>query len=156
MYSLSRTLTGPSPPMYTESHTDRYFHFHSHHPISHKIAVVRTLNHRAKNLPSTPTVTAEEERRVAQALKKNGYPRKLIEQQTHHSPPPSQGHHPTHCLCNHPICEEHLRNHQKNPHTIRHKDILPANQHPTTGPGMPYRPRAQGEQIRSNISDPMQ
>ena len=72
------------------THTDRYFNFQSHHPIAHKIVVIRTLNHQAKNLPSTPTATAEEERRVARALKKNGYPRKLIEQQTHHSPPPSQ------------------------------------------------------------------
>ena len=39
--------------------------------------------------------------------------------------------------CNHLVCEEHLRIHQKNPRTIRHKDIFPANQHPTTGPGGP-------------------
>ena len=72
------------------THTDRSLNFQSLHPIAHKIAVIRTLNHRAKNLPSTPTATAEEERRVARALKKNGYPRRLIEQQTQHSPPPSQ------------------------------------------------------------------
>ena len=71
------------------THTDRYLDFQSNHPIAHKIAVIRTLNHQAKNLP-TPTATAEEERRIVQALKKNGYPRKLIQQQTHHSPPPSQ------------------------------------------------------------------
>ena len=72
------------------THTDRYLNFQSHHPIAHKIAIIRALNHRAKNLPSTPTATVEEERRVTRALKENGYPRKLIEQQTHHSPPPSQ------------------------------------------------------------------
>ena len=72
------------------THTDRYLDFQSNHPIAHKIAVIRTLNHQAKNLPSTPTATAEEERRIVQALKKNGYPRKLIQQQTHHSPPPCQ------------------------------------------------------------------
>ena len=56
--------------MYTESPptlTDTYLDFQSHHPIAHKIAVIKTLNHWAKNLPSTPTTTAEEERRVAQA-----------------------------------------------------------------------------------------
>ena len=115
------------------THTDRYLDFQSHRPIAHKIVVIRTLNHQAKNLPSTPTATAEEEQRVARALKKNGYPRKLIEQQTHHSPPPSQNTTPP----NHPVWEEHLRIHQKNPRTIRHKDILPVNQHPTTGPGTP-------------------
>ena len=119
------------------THTDRYLDFQSHHLIAHKLAVIRTLNHRAKNLPSTPTAIAEEERRVAQALKKNGYPRKMIEQQTHHSSPPSQDTTPQKGLCNHPVCEEHLRIHQKNPRTIRRKDILPANQHPTTGPGTP-------------------
>ena len=72
------------------THTDRYLDFQSHHPIAHKIAVIRTLNHQAKNLPSTPTAIAEEEQRVAQALKKNGYPRKVIEQQTHHSLPPAR------------------------------------------------------------------
>ena len=68
------------------THTDRYLNIQSHRPIAHKIAVIRILNHQAKNLPSTPTATAEEERRVARALK-NGYPRKLMVQQTHHSPP---------------------------------------------------------------------
>ena len=72
------------------THTDRYLDFQSHHPIAHKIAVIRTLNHQAKNLPSTPTAIAEEEQRVAQALKKNGYPKKLIEKKTHHRSPPSQ------------------------------------------------------------------
>ena len=48
------------------THTNRYLDFQSNHPIAHKIAVIRTLNHWAKNLPSTPTATAEEERRVAQ------------------------------------------------------------------------------------------
>ena len=69
------------------THTDRYLDFHSHHPIAHKIAVIRTLNHRTKNLPSTPTPIAHEEQRVAQALKKNGYPKKLVEWQPHHTPP---------------------------------------------------------------------
>ena len=69
------------------THTDRYLDFQSHHPVSHKIAVVRTLNHRAKNLSSTPVAIAEEERKVAQALKKNGYPQKIIEQQPRPCPP---------------------------------------------------------------------
>ena len=38
-------------------HTDRYLDFH--HPVAHKIAVIRTLNHRGKNLPPTPTATAK-------------------------------------------------------------------------------------------------
>ena len=34
------------------THTNRYLDFQSHHPVAHKITVVKTLNLRAKNLPS--------------------------------------------------------------------------------------------------------
>ena len=61
------------------THTDKYLDFHSNHPIAHKLAVIRTLNHRAHNLPSSPSAIDEEEVRVAQALEMNGYPRNLIE-----------------------------------------------------------------------------
>jgi hypothetical protein len=61
------------------THTDKYLDFQSNHPTSHKIAVVKTLNHRARNLPSTPTAIAEEEVKITQALKLNGYPRSIIE-----------------------------------------------------------------------------
>ena len=60
-------------------HTDKYLDFQSNHPTSHKIAVVKTLNHRARSLPSTPTAIAEEEVKITQALKLNGYPRSIIE-----------------------------------------------------------------------------
>ena len=134
MYSLSGTLSGPSPPMYIyrkPTHTDRYLNFQSHRPMAHKIAVIRTLNHRAKNLPSTPTAAAEEERRAARALKKNGYPRKLIVQQTHHSPSPSQDTTPPNAYVTIP----YVKNTSESIRRIlaplyRHKDILPANQHP--------------------------
>ena len=33
------------------THTDRHLDFQSYHPMAHKIAVIRTLNHQAKNLP---------------------------------------------------------------------------------------------------------
>ena len=82
-----RTLT--TIVYWKPTHTVRYLDFQSHHPIAHKIAVIRILNHRTKN-PPTPTAAAEGERRVAQALKLYGYPTKLIEQQTYHSPPLSQ------------------------------------------------------------------
>ena len=95
MGSMNKDLFLPIVVSESSAFNDRYLDFQLHHPIAHKIAVIKTLNHRASNLPSTPTATAEEERRVAQALKKNGYPRKLIEQQTHHSPPPSQDTTPT-------------------------------------------------------------
>ena len=55
------------------THINRYLDFQSHHPVVHKIAVVRTLNHLAKNLLFIPAAIAEEERKVAQVLKKSGY-----------------------------------------------------------------------------------
>ena len=53
------------------THTDKYLDFQSNHPTSH--------NHRARNLPSTPTAIAEEEVKITHALKLNGYPRSIIE-----------------------------------------------------------------------------
>ena len=50
------------------THTDRYLDFQSNHPIAHKIAVIRPLNHRAKNFPSTPTTTVEEKRKAKMPL----------------------------------------------------------------------------------------
>ena len=72
------------------THTDKYLDFKSNHPIAHKLAVIRTLNHRARNLPSTPTAITDEERKVNQALEMNGYPKHLIENPPEPSPQPSQ------------------------------------------------------------------
>ena len=35
------------------THTDQYSSFDSHHPLIHKLGVIRTLFHKADNIPST-------------------------------------------------------------------------------------------------------
>ena len=67
------------------AHTNQYLSFDSHHPVSHKVAVVRTLMTRADALSSSGVERAQEEKVVATALKENGYPSGFIHR---HSCPP--------------------------------------------------------------------
>ena len=50
----------------------------SHHPMAHKVSVIRTLYKRARTLSSSPLQCTEEEKHIAQALKRNSYPTRLI------------------------------------------------------------------------------
>ena len=67
------------------THTDRYLDFSSHHPLAHKIAVVRTLHTRAESINSSVLGKDEGTRHLKQALTSNGYPKTLIH------PPPLNG-----------------------------------------------------------------
>ena len=60
------------------THTDKYLDFSSHHPLSHKKAVVTTLLNRASSHTSDRSLEKEEIGRVTKALQSNGYPRHLI------------------------------------------------------------------------------
>jgi len=55
-----------------KSHTDQYLNFSSHHPLNHKLAVIRTLLERRYSV-----VTEEDDRKkeehVAKAISKCGY-----------------------------------------------------------------------------------
>ena len=42
------------------THTDQYLHFDSHHPISHKLSVIRTLNYRAQTAVTDPEERTKE------------------------------------------------------------------------------------------------
>ena len=64
-----------SPP---PANTNQYLSFDSYHPVSNKVAVVRTLMTRAEALPSSGVERAQEEKEVATALKENGYPSGFI------------------------------------------------------------------------------
>ena len=56
------------------THTDQYLNFMSHHPIDHKISVVRTLLERSQNLVSEPEEKKKEDIHVQDALQTCGYP----------------------------------------------------------------------------------
>ena len=60
------------------THTDKYLDFQSHHPMAHKISVIRTLYSRARELSSTMVQRVREEH-VLKVLKENGYPGRVIQ-----------------------------------------------------------------------------
>ena len=66
------------------THTDRYLDFMSHHPLSHKLAVVKTLHGRAEAICSDVTTKDWETRHIRWALINNGYPRGVLQ---HHATP---------------------------------------------------------------------
>ena len=56
------------------THTDQYLNFMSHHPIDHKISVVRTLLEKSQNLVSELEDKKKEDIHVQDALRTCGYP----------------------------------------------------------------------------------
>ena len=60
------------------THTERYLSFESHYPITHKKTVVRSLNNRANNIPTTSGFRSKEIKQVTFALLTNGYPKRFI------------------------------------------------------------------------------
>ena len=60
------------------THTDKYLDFNSHHPLSRKSSVVRTLYHRSHTLASTTALQSKEDKHIHNVLKGNGYPRRFI------------------------------------------------------------------------------
>ena len=60
------------------THTDQYLHFTSHHPLSQRLGVIRTLMDRADNLCSREADKQAEVAHVKQALVRCGYPAGVI------------------------------------------------------------------------------
>ena len=56
-----------------DTHTDQYLLFDSHHPLVHKLGVIRTLFHRADTISSTETNKREEKEHLESALGICGY-----------------------------------------------------------------------------------
>ena len=63
------------PKVYRKpTHTDQYLNFNSHHPIEHKLSVVRTLVHRNQSLISEDDDRKHEDQHVKTVLRSCGYP----------------------------------------------------------------------------------
>ena len=56
------------------THTDQYLPFDSHHPLIHKLSVIRTLNYRAETIVSDPVEITKEKEHIKSALRHCGYP----------------------------------------------------------------------------------
>ncbi|XP_072051687.1 uncharacterized protein [Amphiura filiformis] len=56
------------------THTDQYLQFGSHHPLVHKLGVIRTLYHRADTIISEESDVQKEKDHVRSALQQCGYP----------------------------------------------------------------------------------
>lgn len=63
------------------THTNRYCDFLSHHPVSHKKAVISTLLTRSSTHSSTSESLETEKYQVFRALECNGYPVPFMNQQ---------------------------------------------------------------------------
>jgi len=64
------------PPLSVLSniYTDQYFNFSSHHPVEHKLSVVRTLLERSSQLVTVSQDNIQEDVHVEEALRACGYP----------------------------------------------------------------------------------
>jgi hypothetical protein len=58
-----------------KTHTDQYLHFSSHHPLQHKLGVIRTLLDRCNDIVTETEDRQKEEEHIVGALAKCGYPR---------------------------------------------------------------------------------
>lgn len=56
------------------THTDHYLQFDSHHPLIHKLGVIRTLNYRANTIISDPKEIDQERNHIHKSLGSCGYP----------------------------------------------------------------------------------
>ena len=56
------------------THTDQYLNFSSHHPVEHKLSVIRTLLERSQYLVTVSQDKIQEDAHVEEALQACGYP----------------------------------------------------------------------------------
>jgi len=57
-----------------KTHMDQYLHFSSHHPLQHKLSVVRTLLDRSSQIVTEEEDRKQEKHYIGTALTRCGYP----------------------------------------------------------------------------------
>ncbi|KAI8499018.1 hypothetical protein Bbelb_234710 [Branchiostoma belcheri] len=72
-YQCESVDTGQLKMYRKPTHTDQYLAFDSHHPLEHKLAVIKTLFHRADNIVTSDQAKTDEQRHLRGALAKCGY-----------------------------------------------------------------------------------
>ena len=55
------------------THTDQYLSFQSHHPLEHKLSVIRTLFYRAETVVTDPEDQVNEKEHIKSTLRRCGY-----------------------------------------------------------------------------------
>lgn len=87
---VARTASGLSTSVYRKpTHTGKYLHFDSAHPIGQKRSVATSLFNRAYRLCSTSDARRAELKRVTQDLIGNGYPSRFIKTEERRAADPS-------------------------------------------------------------------
>ena len=90
------------------THTDRYLGFTSHHPLAHKIAVVKMLHGRAEAISSSVVHKDSEVMHIRWSLGTNRYPRWVVERYSdttraaHRNSQTTRGPHHTSLCLRHP------------------------------------------------------
>lgn len=72
------------------THTDHYLQFGSHHPLIHKLGVIRTLHYRADTIISDQSDIPSEKDHIEGALKRCGYPNWAFEKAKKQKPDTNQ------------------------------------------------------------------
>ena len=73
-----------------KTHTDQYLSFNSHHPLNHKLGVVRTLLDRVDSVVTEASDREAEVEHIQKALSQNGYPKWAIDRVKKRTPQRSE------------------------------------------------------------------
>ena len=109
------------------THTDQYLQWDSHHHLSAKFSVIKTLSHRASTMCSNPELLQKEKEHLRNALTKCNYPNHGVQSKGHIVIPYTQG------LCESikKICGRYgIQTHFKAGRTIKNLLVSPKDKDP--------------------------